>query len=121
MTGMPASAAFFSGCTIWALSVGAIRMASGLPRDHGVEHRRLGDGVEVGRALEHEVGADRLGGRLSPPAHGDVERVGGEPGNQGDGELLRLRLGAAQQRPHADRHGGQCCERLAQEILPVSF
>ena len=29
MTGMPASAAFFSGWTIWVLSVGATRMASG--------------------------------------------------------------------------------------------
>ena len=60
----------------------------GLAGDDGVEHRCLLDRVELGRALEHELRADRRGGRLRAFAHGDVERIGGEARHERDSEFL---------------------------------
>ena len=60
--------------------------------DHGIQHRHLGDGVEVGRTLEHQLHAQRIGGSLRAFLHGDVEGIGGQAGDQGDGELFVLRM-----------------------------
>ena len=80
--------------------------------DHRVEHRHLLDRIELGRALENEVRAERLGGRVGAFAHGDVEGIGGEAGNQRDGEALGLGFGAAgragEQRPHANGRDDEC-------------
>ena len=95
MTGMPASAAFFSGCTSCTLSVGAIRIASGLRAITASSTGVCVHRVEIRRALEDEIGADRLGGGLGALAHGDVEGVRREAGHQRDRELLVLGLGAA--------------------------
>ena len=79
--------------------------------DDGIQHRHLGDGVEVGGTLEHQFHAQRVGGSLCAFLHGDVEGVRGQAGDQGDGEFLVLRM-------RSPKAKGQCqgrCRGSAQK------
>ena len=94
-TEMPASCALRSGSIIWTLSFGAIRIAFGLLGDDGFQDRHLERHVPLGRALIDQFGADGLGRRFGALVHGDVEAVGGQAGDQRDGDLLLSRRGPA--------------------------
>jgi hypothetical protein len=52
--------------------------------DHGIEHRHLQHRLEFLRPLEVDGDAQRLGGGLGSPVHGDVEIVGGQARDQRD-------------------------------------
>ena len=74
----------------------------GLARGHRVQHGHLDRRVEVGAALEDQLDAERVGGMLSALAHGDVEGVRGEAGNERDRRLV-LRLGRARDERRRDQ------------------
>ena len=82
----------------------------GLARDHRLQHRHLQGRVELRRALEQQLAADRLGRHLGTLAHGDVEGVGGEPGDQCDGARV-LGGGGCGLAEQAHDEGGRAQER----------
>ena len=98
------------GCDQLLLVGGRDQDRVGLARDHRLQHRHLGDRVELRRTLEQELAADGLGRHLGTLAHGDVEGVGGEAGDQRDRALVLrgCRRGRAHQ---AHDHGGRAQER----------
>lgn len=61
-----------------------------MPGDHGVQHRNLGDTVEVGRTMEHQFNAQGVCGGLSTLVHGDIECVGSQALHQRDSLFLVL-------------------------------
>ena len=86
----------------------------GLARDDGFEHRHLQRDVPLRGALEEEVLAERVGGRLSAAMHGDVEGVGGEARHQGDRVLLVFR--ARRKRERARAGNGRAGAEHGQEL-----
>ena len=89
------------------MSVGAIRMASGLRAITASSTGTCSDRVEVRSALEDQFDAKRVGSGLRALAHGDVEGIGGQAGDQRDGVFLVLRMAGHGCQTDAGCHGEQ--------------
>ena len=85
------------------LVIGRDEDGGGLLGDDRFENGHLQRHVPFRGALVDQIDAERLGGGFGALVHGDVESVGGEAGDQRDGDLV-LRGGLACGKP--GRRGG---------------